>query len=136
MTLFANKLGLLANGKGKRMLKGTNKNRFQSLSAIPTNKKVKYCRIVATLRTQKEEKQTIRLTIDGDRLDYFGDASTPTTDLTTTKLHLNSVIFTPTAKFTTADIKNFYLNNDLPDSEWVRLPITIIPAEIIQQYNL
>ena len=36
----------------------------------------------------------------------------------------------------TTDIENFYLNNDLPESEWMKLPLEIIPDDIIQQYNL
>ena len=118
------------------MPKGTNKIRFRPRSVVPTDKKVTYCLIVATLRPQNEEQHRIRLTVGGDKLDYFGDASTLTTDLTIRKLHLNSIISTPDAKFVTADIKHFYYNNDLSESEWMRLPITIIPAEIIQQYNL
>ena len=41
---------------------------------------------------------------------YPGDASTPTADLLTVKLLLNSIISTPNAKFMTMDNKDFYLN--------------------------
>ena len=98
--------------------------------------KVTYGRIVASICPQKQETHRTSLTVCGNLLDYHGDTSTPTTDLTTTKIHFNSVISTPNAKFTTADIENFYLNNILPESEWMKLPISIIPNEIIQQYNL
>ena len=43
---------------------------------------------------------------------------------------------TPKAKGLVADIKHFYLNNDLPDPEYMKLPISIIPQEIIDKYNL
>ena len=42
----------------------------------------------------------------------------------------------PNAIFSTADIKDFYLNNPLSTFEYMRLPINIIPEEIIEQYNL
>ena len=35
-----------------------------------------------------------------------------------------------------ADIKNFYLNNALPDLEYVKFHIATIPQEIIDKYNL
>ena len=34
------------------------------------------------------------------------------------------------------DIANFYLNNPMNRYEYVKLPLDIIPEEIIQQYNL
>ena len=42
----------------------------------------------------------------------------------------------PNAIFSTADIKDFYLNTPLFTFEYMRLPINIIPEEIIEQYNL
>ena len=103
--------------------------------SLPT-KKVTYGRIVASIRPQKEETYRTRLTVGVNLLDCHGDTNTRTTDLTTTNIHLNSLISTSNAKFVTADIENFYLNNILPDSEWMKLHISIIPNEIIQQYNL
>ena len=35
-----------------------------------------------------------------------------------------------------ADIANFYLNNPMNRYEYMKLPLDIIPEEIIQQYNL
>ena len=46
----------------------------------------------------------------GDNLiNYPDNCGTPTADLLTVKLLLNSVISTDNAKFTTIDIKDFYL---------------------------
>ena len=116
-TSFANELGRLVNGVGTRMTTGTNTLRFRRKNEVPSNKKVTYGRIVTSICPQKQETHRTRLTVGGNLLDYHGDTSTPTTDLTTTKIHLNSVISTPNAKFATADIENFYVNNILPDSE-------------------
>ena len=35
-----------------------------------------------------------------------------------------------------ADIANLYLNNPMNRYEYMKLPLEIIPEEIIQQYNL
>ena len=43
---------------------------------------------------------------------------------------------TPKEKYVLADIKNFYLNNDLPDPEYMKFHISTIPQEIIDEYNL
>ena len=43
---------------------------------------------------------------------------------------------TPKEKCVLADIKNFYLNNDIPDPEYMKFHISTIPQEIIDKYNL
>jgi hypothetical protein len=43
----------------------------------------------------------------GDRIKYNGSVSTPTANLITVKLLLNSVISTPGAQYMTLDIKDF-----------------------------
>jgi hypothetical protein len=50
------------------------------------------------------------LVAGGDRVHYPGDANTPTTDLLTVKILINSIISTAGTKFMTIDIKDFYLN--------------------------
>ena len=35
-----------------------------------------------------------------------------------------------------ADISNFYINNPMNRYEYMKLPLDIIPEEIIQKYNL
>ena len=72
----------------------------------------------------------------GKLLDYAGNLSTPTASVATAKFLLNSVISTPKAKTLTADIKHFYLNNDLPEPEFLKLHISVIPDEIIAAFNL
>ena len=59
---------------------------FENEAQFHTIKKVTYGRIVSSLRPHKEEKHRVRLTVGGNIVDYDGDASTPTTDLTTTKV--------------------------------------------------
>ena len=52
------------------------------------------------------------------------------------KYLFNSVISTPVAKYLIADVKHFYLNNDLPEPKYMKLHIHIIPQEIIDKYAL
>ena len=50
--------------------------------------------------------------VGGDKVDYPGDKSTPTSELTTAKCLINSILSTANAKGLCIDIKNFYLNTD------------------------
>jgi hypothetical protein len=95
-----------------------------------------YGRIVVSVRPQKAEKFRTRLTVGGNLINYPFEVSTPTADLTTAKLLFNSVISTPGAKFLVTDIKDFYLNTEMDRFEYMRLPIAVIPPEIIAQYKL
>eukprot|EP00804_Cyclotella_cryptica_P025711 CCRYP_002912-RA/>CCRYP_002912-RA protein AED:0.45 eAED:0.45 QI:0/0/0/1/1/1/2/0/112 len=61
-------------------------------------KDVTYGRIVANFRPEKEDPYRIRLTVGGNRINYPGDCGTPTADMITVKILLNSVISTLNAK--------------------------------------
>lgn len=52
------------------------------------------------------------------------------------KLLWNSVLSTPGAKLATFDLKDFYLRTKLKRPEFMRLPLKIIPKEIIEAHNL
>ena len=67
---------------------------------------------------------------------YPGVVTTPTADIITAKLLINSTISTPQARFVTADITIFYLGPPMERYEYMMLPLRIIPMTIIQQYNL
>ena len=86
----------------------TNTLYFCHLSQILSDRKVTYTKLVATLWTQKEEENRVRVTVGGDKLDYPGVTSTDTASISTLKFLLNSVISTPLARFLTLDIKNYY----------------------------
>ncbi len=72
----------------------------------------------------------------GDKVHYPGNASTPTTNLLTIKILINSIISTPGAKFMTMDIKDFYLNTPMTRYKYMRLRIADIPEDVIKHYNL
>ena len=56
--------------------------------------------------------------------------------LATVKLLLNSVVSTKDTNFTTADKKYFFYVSFLPDPEYMKMKLKIIPQEIIEQYQL
>ena len=95
-----------------------------------------YGRIVANFRPEKDDPYRIRLTVGGNRINYPGDCGTPTADMITVKILLNSVISTVNAKFMTIDIKDFYLNTPMERPEYMRLKLADIPAAIIDLYHL
>ena len=115
---------------------GTDTMFFIDVKDIPQHKKPTYLRIVTADRPEKENPRRVRFTCGGDRIDYAGDVSTKTADLTTVKIHLNSVISTPGAQYMTADIKDFYLNTPMEEYEYMRIPVDIIPESIMDEYDL
>jgi hypothetical protein len=59
-----------------------------------------------------------------------------TADITTFKIMINSTLSTEDAEMMMMDIKKYYLGTPLPIYEYMRLPLSIIPDEIITKYNL
>ena len=133
---LTNELGCLA--QGIQDIKGTNTIYFIPKSDIPHDrrKEITYGRIVVAYKPDKLEKQRTRLTVGGDRLKCLIDPGTPTADVPTIKLLWNSTLSTPGAKYMTMDISNFYLGTPMERPEYMRMPLKIIPQEIIDHYNL
>jgi hypothetical protein len=129
----ADEIGRLAQGFGA--IKG-NTIYFIHPSSIPKDCKVTYLRVVSAMRPEKANPHRIRWTVGGDKIDYPFDVSTKTADLTTAKLLFNSVLSTPNARFLTANLKDFYLGTPMSRYEYMRVPIWMLPAAIIEQYNL
>ena len=67
---------------------------------------------------------------------YPSDCGIPTVDLPIVKLLLNSIIYSPGAKFLTIDIKNFYLNTPMKRFEYMRLKLSDFPEDFVERYNL
>ena len=78
----------------------------------------------------------MRISIDGNRITFPGDVGTPTASLDFAKLVFNGVLSHPRAKFTTFDICNFYLQTPLDRPEYVRIRLSNISDEFVQEYNL
>ena len=104
---------------------------------VPFNSKKVTCgRIVCDYREQKEENQRMQLTVGSNLLHFPGTITTPTVTVTTEKRLINSAISTKNAKCMTVDIYNFYLNNKLDKPEYMKMHISLIPTEILEEYNL
>ena len=130
-------LGNISQGYGNE--KGTNTVKFlthEEIAAIPSDRTVTYARIVIDYREQKGDPNRVRITVGGNLINYPGELTTRTADLTTTKLMWNSVISTPDAKYLTADIKSFYLETPLDRFEYMKMSLDIIPQEFRDAYGL
>jgi hypothetical protein len=76
------------------------------------------------------------LTAGGNLIDYPGELTTRTADLTTTKLLWNSVISTKDSRYMCLDIENFYLGTPMTRFEYMKIPIDVFPQSTIDQYHL
>jgi hypothetical protein len=107
-------------------VKGTNTNFFISKDKVPKDraKDVTYWSFRCNLKPNKTETHCTRLTTGGDRVNYPGNAGTPTADMTLFKILLNSIISTKGARCAMVDIKDFYLCMPMKRFEHTRLKIT------------
>ena len=144
-TSYADELGRLCQGIGtdsatstKQRVEGTDTFRPIQFDDIPENRRgdITYTRVVCEVRPQKADPNRTRITIGGNRICYPGDTGTKTGSLEVVKLILNDVLSTPQARMATFDISNFYLGTPLDRPEYVRIKITDIPQEFIDEYNL
>ena len=94
---------------------GTNTFIFIYKNKVPDNrwKYVTYGRICANYCPEKSDPYRIRLTVGGNLINLPGDCRTPTANMFTVKILLNTTISTTGAKFMTIDIRNFYLNTPM-----------------------
>ena len=134
----ANEFGRLANGVGGRIKNPTNTITFIHKHEVPHDRRkdVTYGQFVCTVRPEKAETNRTRFTVGGDRINYPGEVATPTADMLVAKLLFNSVVSTDKAKFMTMDICKFYLMTPLKRPEYIRMKLSDIPLEIIEEYKL
>jgi hypothetical protein len=95
----ANEVGGLAQGVGGGGIEGSNIIFFIPLQAIPIGKIVTYGRFVVDIRPNKTETHRVRLTVGENLIQYPGDVSTRSEDLTTSKCLWNSTITNEGAKY-------------------------------------
>jgi hypothetical protein len=131
---FGNKCGHLF--QGIRDIPGTDTCFFIGLKNIPNDRKITYGKIVCDYKPHKKEKERVRLTVGGHRLEKSGDVATSTADITTFKILINSTLSTKDADMMMMDIKNYYLGTPLPRFEYMKMLLPRFPEEIIQRYNL
>jgi hypothetical protein len=109
---------------------------FVKLTNIPKDRKFTYGKIVCDYKPHKKEKERVRITVGGDRLDYSVDVATSTADITTFKILVNSIIFTAEAAMMMMDIKNYYVGTPLPRFEYMKMLLSRFPEDIVDKYNL
>ena len=78
----------------------------------------------------------MRLTFDGDQIDYPLKKPTTTCDLVTAKTHWKSVISTKGARYMTTDVKGFYLNTPMENYKYIPILLANITQVTIEKYNL
>jgi hypothetical protein len=122
---FGNECGRLF--QGIRDIAGTDTCLFIKLTDITKDRKVTYGKIVCDYKPHKKEKERVRLTVGGDRLDYSGDVATSTVDITTFKILINSTLSTEDAAMMMMDIKNYYLGTPLPRFEYMKMLLSRFP---------
>ena len=138
----ANELGrLLPSGVGQSRplpdrIEGTGTIISIRKAAIPAGRHATYVNFVCAIRPQKIETHRVRMTFDGDQLDFLGDPSSPATSMLTTKNHLNSTISDAHkgARYLNLGIKNFFLGSRMDYYQYARVHASLIPKEIFLEY--
>jgi hypothetical protein len=130
---FGNEVGRLF--QGIRNIRGTDTCFFVELTNITKDRKITYGKIVCDYKPHKKEKEHVRLTVGGDRLDYSGDIATSTADITPFKIIINSTLSTAYAAMMMMDIKKYYLGTPLPRFEYMKMLLSCFPEEIVDKYN-
>jgi hypothetical protein len=91
---------------------------------------------VCTVRPEKAEPNQTRFTVGGDRINYPGAVATPTAEMLVAKMLFNSINSTKDARFVTMDISNIYLMTPLHCPEFIRMKLSDIPDEVIEECKL
>ena len=128
--------GYTCHSNPQHSVTGTDTCQFIHKHDIPSGKKPTYVCIVADFREQKADPYQVRCTMGGNLIDFPGEMSTKVADIITVKCLLNNIVSTTGAKAACIDIKDFYLNNDLPEADYIRLKADSIPRDFWEQYNL
>jgi hypothetical protein len=131
-------IGRMFQGLGVKsyMPTGTETMWFIYCHQIPKHKRATYVRVVCADRPKMLNPCRVRWMAGGNRIDYPGNKTTKTADMTTAKLIFNSVISTPKGHFMGIDLKDFYLCSNLDEYKYVRIPIHMLPDAIMNLYNL
>ena len=92
---------------------GTDKIEFKFPQGQTRDRKATYMRAVCNIRPQKTDTHQTRITAVGNLIYYPREFRTPTSDLTTMELHVNSAISDVKSRYICMDVKYFYLNNKM-----------------------
>jgi hypothetical protein len=139
-TAIGKDFGGMAQGDNKMGQKGTNTmfvmTHDKIKQAVAAGNFFTYMNPVVDYRPQKEDPYSIGITAGGDMINYESNVSVRMADLDTAKIHWNSVVSPPQARYMCLNIKNFYLTAALEYFEYSRMPLFSFPAWIIEQYDM
>ena len=119
-------------------MEGTNTFKLIKFSDIPQDRRHEICysMVVCEVKPHKEDPNRTRITVAGSQICYPGDVGTPTRSIDLIKLIINSVLSCCNARFVSFDLKNFYLQTLMDQSEYVCINFIDIPQEFIEEYDL
>ena len=105
---------------------GTDKIEFILYEYKFKDRRVTYMISVCDIRPQKK-RLTEQVSLQEELLlDYPGEVSTQTSELTTMKLHVNSAVSDIKSRYMCMDVKYFYLNNHTDRVEYIMIQISMI----------
>jgi hypothetical protein len=116
-----------------RDIPGTDACFFIKLTNVPKDRNITYGKLVCDYKPHKKEEEHMRLTVGGDRLDYYGDGATSTANITPLKLIISSTLSTEEAAMIMIDIKKYFLGTPLPRFEYMKMLLSRFPEEIFQK---
>jgi hypothetical protein len=124
---FGNECGRLF--QGNRDIAGTDMCFFINLTNTPKDRNSTYGKIVCDNKPHKIEKERVRLAVGSDILDYSGDVTTSTADITALQILINITLSTEEAVMMMMDIKNYYLGTPLPRFEYIKILLSRFPRK-------
>ena len=106
-------------------------------SQVPPNRHVTYASFVCAHRPNKSKPYRVRLVVGGDKLTTALDVRSPAISIVDTKLHFNSTISDAArgARYATADIKDFFLQSNMPTFQYMRIHRKYIPMKSLNVHK-
>ncbi len=108
MTAFGKDFGRMCQGGDKTKTTGTDAIFVmdpKDVLNIPKNQPPTYAKVIITYRPKKEDPYCIQITVGGNLINYLGELTMRTADMTTTKLHWNSILRTPNTQYMCLNIR-------------------------------
>ena len=96
----------------RKIEKVTNTIRFVAKNKIHVRCTITYSHIIVDVQRHKEDTIIVKIALGGHRIEYTGKVTTKKADLTTFKIHINSVS-TQGERYAGWDIGNYYLETPM-----------------------
>ena len=122
---ICNELGCLSQDWGKHA--GTDIIDFIFHKDKPNGRRATCVKVVCNIRPHKTETCRIIITSGGNFIYDPGEVITPTSYLTTMKLHVNRAISEFKSRYMCMYVKYFYLNNHIDRVEYITIKISTVP---------